>query len=87
MHITEKMAAFEIDKRQPLYRQIAHHVRRSILNGEFPADTKLPSTQELETLWSVNSNTVQVALSMLVKEGLLDRVPRRGTFVRTGNRN
>lgn len=64
------------------YRHIRDEVRALIRSGELPPGTRLPSTQELSTCWQVNVSTVQAALAPLVREGLLTRVPRRGTFVR-----
>jgi DNA-binding transcriptional regulator YhcF (GntR family) len=71
-----------LDASEPVYRQIADRVRDKILNGQMESGMKLPNTEEMANLWKTNIRTMHLALSQLVKEGLLTRVPRRGTFVR-----
>jgi len=64
------------------YRHIRDRVRELILTGQISPDNKLPSTQALASQWNVDPGTVHSALASLVKEGLLLRKPRKGTFVR-----
>jgi DNA-binding LacI/PurR family transcriptional regulator len=61
--------------------QIAEHVRDMIARGELREGDKLPSTRELAAAWQTHAATVQAALTPLVREGLLSRTRRRGTFV------
>ncbi len=63
-------------------RQLADQVREKILLGKLAAGTKLPPTEELARFWHTNIRNVQQALSLLAKEGLLSRMPGRGTIVR-----
>ncbi|MFZ2658462.1 MAG: substrate-binding domain-containing protein [Victivallales bacterium] len=73
--------------RQAAHRQIADALREKINSGEILPGTHLPSTQVLAKSWNTHVATVHMALAMLAKEGLLDRLHRKGTFVRqTGNR-
>jgi len=65
-----------------IHRQIGDHVRELIVSGKLAPGTKLPATEELAASWLTNPKTIQNALAPLVKEGLLTRVPKRGTFVR-----
>jgi GntR family transcriptional regulator len=70
---------------------VPKHVRvreyvRSLLDGAEPG-TPTPSERELVQRFGVARMTVRQALDALVAEGLLERVPGRGTFVaeaRTG---
>ena len=70
---------------------VPKHVRvreyvRSLLEGASPG-TPTPSERELVQRFHVARMTVRQALDALVAEGLLERVPGRGTFVaeaRTG---
>ncbi|MCC6579617.1 MAG: GntR family transcriptional regulator [Phycisphaeraceae bacterium] len=62
--------------------QIRQRVRQMVTRGELAPQERLPSTHELARHWDVNPWTVQLALQPLVKEGLLTRLPRVGTFVR-----
>lgn len=66
----------------PAYREISNQLRTLIRDGTLPPGFPLPSTKELARHWGVFPTTVQTALEPLVKEGLLDRRLRHGTFVR-----
>src|SRR5919112_3470462 len=64
---------------------VPKHVRvreyvRSLLEGAEPG-TPTPSERELVQRFGVARMTVRQALDTLVAEGLLERVPGRGTFV------
>lgn len=63
-------------------RQITDAVREMIHFGELAAGSRLPATQALAAQWDATVPTVHDALTALVKEGLLERTPRVGTFVR-----
>lgn len=62
--------------------QITDAMRGMVLSGKLAAGSRLPSTQELAAQWNSHVTTVQQALTPLVKEGLLERTPQVGTFVR-----
>ncbi|MCC6578888.1 MAG: GntR family transcriptional regulator [Phycisphaeraceae bacterium] len=66
----------------PVQDQIRKHVRQLVEAGELEPGERLPSTQKLAKLWDVDGQTVHLALVPLVREGLLTRVNRVGTFVR-----
>jgi len=68
-------------KRSPR-EQIVDYWREEISNGNLKPGVKLPSNQELAARWETHPTTVQLAMEALVKEGLLVRMPRAGTFVR-----
>jgi GntR family transcriptional regulator len=59
--------------------QVREYVR-SLINGASPG-TPAPSERELVQLFGVARMTVRQALDALVAEGLLERIPGRGTFV------
>lgn len=63
------------------YRQIHQQLRAAILAGEYKAGDKLPTEMELATLHGVSRVTSAAALSELAREGLVRRLPRRGTIV------
>jgi len=65
-----------------LHRQITRHLRTLIHAGNLPSGSKLPRMHDLAAHWRTNYFTVHTALSVLVREGLLERKPRIGTFVR-----
>jgi DNA-binding GntR family transcriptional regulator len=74
--------SFDVHKGEALHRQITKHIRSLIHAGEFTVGAKLPRMHDLAALWNTNYFTVHTALSGLVREGLLERKPRLGTFVR-----
>jgi len=67
-----------VSKRQ----QITDDLRDLVVREVLPPGTRLPTTSELARQWNVPPATIQQALIPLVKEGLLLRRPRLGTFVR-----
>ena len=69
-----------------LYRQLANSLRERILGGTLPSGASLPTEFELSAAYGVSRGTVRQALSLLSDEGLIERVPGRGTFVRQRDR-
>ena len=67
---------------QILYRQIYHALKADILNGHYPPGSQLPTESELIQRFGVSRVTVRNALSLLQREGLVARIPAKGTFVR-----
>jgi len=65
----------------PLYTQVKENLRERILDGSYPAHAKLPAESELSTIFGVSRITVRQALSDLQKEGLIFKIPGKGTFV------
>ncbi len=66
----------------PLYYQLENILREKIRSGELSRGEKLPTENELIEQYGVSRTTVRQALAALVKEGLLERVAGRGTFVK-----
>ncbi|MGB8352342.1 MAG: GntR family transcriptional regulator [Chthoniobacteraceae bacterium] len=67
---------------EALHRQIANHIRALIYSGSLEPASKLPRMHDLAHVWKTNYFTVHTALTTLLHEGLLERKPRLGTFVR-----
>lgn len=65
-----------------LHIQLMTYYRERILDGRLPVGTRLPTEMELAQEHQISRDTVRQALSLLVSEGLLERVQGRGTFVR-----
>lgn len=65
----------------PLYTQIKDILRERILDGTYKAHEQLPSESEMSNLFGVSRITVRQALSDLQNEGLIFRIPGKGTFV------
>ncbi len=61
---------------------LERRVRELILEGIYPEGTRLPSTQAWAKALKVNDRRVQRALLRLAAQGLLERRPRHGTYVK-----
>lgn len=67
----------------PVYRQVETLLRERIEQGELKVGERLPSEAELCRRWGISRITVRQALTELTREDLLERVPGKGTFVRS----
>ena len=67
----------------PLWRQLADILRDKIESGELPAGGVMPSETTLAQEHGLSRGTVVKALDTLEREGLVERVQGRGTFVTT----
>lgn len=68
-------------KHAALYLQIADAFLRDIAAGRLRPGDKLPTEEEIMRLHRVSRITVRQALDVLRQRGLLERFPRRGSFV------
>lgn len=70
-----------VDKPLGLGAQIAESLKQSILEGHFAGGEQL-AEQELQTRFGVSRSPVREAFRELEKLGLVEIIPRRGTFVK-----
>lgn len=63
------------------YTQLVHVFRRQILDGTLDAGTRLPTEHEIAAQHAVSRGTVRQAMTVLVNEGLIERVQGRGSTV------
>lgn len=73
-------ASLRAESPEPLYQQVKRLVMEGIRNGEY-AGARLPSEAHLVERLNVSRMTVHRALRELKAEGVIVRVPGRGTFV------
>jgi GntR family transcriptional regulator len=66
---------------EPAFRRLENDLRAQIRAGDFPAETALPTEAALSLRYAVSRQTVRRAFHDLVAEGVVYRVPGRGTFV------
>lgn len=69
----------------PIYEQIVRQVRAQILSGDLPEGTPLPSIRKLAQTLQISVITTKRAYDELEREGLLDTVGGKGTFVASPN--
>lgn len=63
------------------YLVLADELRNAIRRGEYAGERQLPTETSLVTEHRLSRQTVRRAYLELVSEGLVDRIPGRGTFV------
>jgi len=66
----------------PLYLQVKESLRKEVLAGRFLIDHPIPDERTLASELGLSRMTVRRAIVELTDEGLFDRIPGRGTFVR-----
>lgn len=65
----------------PLYTQIKEIIRSCISNGTYSVLEQMPSESEMMKTFNVSRITVRQALGDLQKDGLIFKIPGKGTFV------
>jgi len=65
----------------PIYRQLYETLRRTILSGQLPAKSQLPSTRFLARQLAVSRMTVVNAYDQLLAEGYIEGISGSGTYV------
>lgn len=69
----------------PIYDQIARQIRAQILAGELAEGAPLPSIRKLAHELQISVITTKRAYEELDREGLIDTVAGKGTFVAAQN--
>ena len=77
--------AGEVPERRDVYERLADELRASILAGRYKPGDRLPSTLEIMASTGVANLTVRGAYRVLVEEGLVEPVAKRGYYVRRPN--
>lgn len=71
---------------EPIYEQITHQLREKIINGELEPGEMLPSIRIMAKDLGISVITTKRAYEELEKEGLVESVGGKGTFVSARNR-
>ncbi len=73
----------QIDKSSstPLYEQLYREMKFSIIRGDLPVGTKLPSKRKLAEFLAISQTTIEFAYTQLVAEGFIRAVARSGYYV------
>jgi DNA-binding GntR family transcriptional regulator len=67
---------------RPVYKQLADILRQRIASGSYLEGEMLPSAAAMARTFVVGPDTVRRALTVLRLEGMIDTVPKLGSFVR-----
>ncbi|MGW2571021.1 GntR family transcriptional regulator [Streptomyces sp. NPDC001537] len=70
----------ELPQRESTYARLGRELRAAVLRHDYPDGVRLPTEAELAETYGVSRQTVRRAFQDLVAEGLVYRVPGRGTF-------
>src|SRR5260221_953962 len=74
-----------LPERRDVYERLADELRQAILSGQYRPGDRLPSTLDLMARTGVANLTVRFAYRVLVEEGLVEPIPKRGFYVRRPN--
>lgn len=73
-------------REQPAYQVLRERLRADIAAGRYRDGARLPTESELVAQQGLSRQTVRRAFQDLVTEGVVYRVPGRGTYARDGGR-
>jgi GntR family transcriptional regulator of arabinose operon len=65
----------------PLHIQLLDQLRHFILSGQWPPGSRIPSETTLQYQLNISRSTIRQALHNAEADGLIERVPGKGTFV------
>jgi GntR family transcriptional regulator len=74
-----------VPERTDVYERLADELRQGIMSGHYKPGDRLPSTLELKERTGVANLTVRGAYRVLIEEGLVESVNKRGFYVRLPN--
>lgn len=71
---------------QPIYEQICNQMKQHIFSGELQEGEMLPSIRSLAKELQISVITTKRAYEELEKEGFIETVPGKGSFVAVQNK-
>ena len=71
----------ELISTKPIFLQIKDYYESLIDNGALKEGDEMPSVREVAIFFQINPNTVQRAFTLMVEEGYLINVPKKGFYV------
>lgn len=74
----------QLNDEKSIYLQIGQMIEDSILRGIFLEGERVPSTNELARLYSINPATAAKGINRLVEQGILYKKRGIGMFVSEG---
>lgn len=76
-----KMLRIDPRSSTPIYEQIELGVKELILKGALKYGEKLPSVREMASILTINPNTISKAYGELEREGIIETLRGKGTFI------
>lgn len=65
----------------PIYEQIVEQLKALVAKGAMKAGDRVPSVRELSSMLLINPNTVSKAYQELERQGVIQTIRGKGTFV------
>jgi GntR family transcriptional regulator len=75
-----------IDEGKPIFVQIAEQIENDIVDGIYPPEGQVPSTNEFAVFYRINPATAGKGVNLLVDDGILYKKRGIGMFVAPGAR-
>ncbi|WP_431279834.1 GntR family transcriptional regulator [Leifsonia poae] len=75
-----------IEEGKPIFVQIAEQIENDIIDGVYPTETQVPSTNEFASFYRINPATAGKGVNILVDDGILYKKRGIGMFVADGAR-
>ncbi|OUP51281.1 GntR family transcriptional regulator [Lachnoclostridium sp. An181] len=69
---------------KPIFLQIAEQLEDSIFTGLYSEEEKIPSTNEISSLFHINPHTVLKGMNLLVDDGVIYKKRGLGMYVAKG---
>ena len=71
----------ELISTKPIFLQIKDYYESLIDNGSLKEGDEIPSVREVALFFKINPNTVQRAFTLMVEDGYLLNIPKKGFYV------
>lgn len=72
-----------MDSKKPIFIQIKEFYERLISIGALKEGDELPSVRAVALEFNANPNTVQRAFTLMVEDGYIDSIPKKGFYVKS----
>lgn len=76
---------FDKKSEEKYYQQLYKIFKSSIATGKLAPGVKLPSVRQTAMKYKVNMNTVLQAYNLLEKNGLIEKIPGKGCFIKNSS--
>ena len=71
----------ELLSSKPVFLQIRDYYENLIDSNSLKEGDEMPSVREVALFFKINPNTVQRAFTLMVEDGYLNNVPKKGFYV------